>query len=76
MGTPAATTRGMKETEMQFIGNTMLEVLSHIKSYKLPQTKEERIPYLKAFRDAMDGDSKLSRLKKEVENMASGFAIP
>jgi len=76
MGTPAATTRGMKEKEMQFIGKTMLDVLDHIKSYKLPQTREERIPYLKAFRDAMDADSKLSRLKKDVENMASGFAIP
>jgi glycine/serine hydroxymethyltransferase len=41
MGTPAATTRGMREAEMIFIGETMLKVLEMVNKYKLPP-KEER----------------------------------
>lgn len=76
MGTPAATTRGMKEADMKFIGNTMLKVLEIIKKYRLPDTKEKRLPYLKTFRQEIDANSDLKQLKKEVEQMAVGFAIP
>ncbi len=76
MGTPAATTRGMKDREMKFIGETMLKVLEIIKDYKLPDTKEERIPYLKNFRQEIESNDELKKIKKEVEKMAVGFAIP
>ncbi len=76
MGTPAATTRGMKEADMQFIGKIMLKVLEIIKKYKLPSTKEKRLPYLKTFREEINTNNDLKKLKKEVEQMAVGFAIP
>ncbi|QQS43974.1 serine hydroxymethyltransferase [Candidatus Roizmanbacteria bacterium] len=76
MGTPAATTRGMKEKDMQFIGNIMLQVLEITKKYRLPDTKEKRLPYLKTFREEINAHSKLKKLKKEVEQMAVGFDIP
>lgn len=76
MGTPAATTRGMTEQDMEFIGKTMLQVFEVIKAYKLPQTKEERIPYLKTFRQEIEANTELKRLKKEVEEMAVKFDIP
>ncbi len=76
MGTPAATTRGMKETDMEFIGSIMLKVLEIIKKYRLPDTKEQRLPYLKTFREDIHTHSELKKLRKEVEKMAVGFDIP
>jgi len=42
LGTPASTTRGMKEKEMNFIGKTILKVIGIIKHHRLPAKKEER----------------------------------
>lgn len=76
LGTPAATTRGMKEKEMEFIGNVMNEVLDMIKKYKLPATKEERREYFKKFKAEIDKNTKLKELKKQVTKMVSPFPIP
>lgn len=76
MGTPAATTRGMMEKEIIFIGKTMLKVLEIIKKYKLPAEKTERKEYLARFRKEMDESTELKALKQEVEKMALRFAIP
>jgi len=76
MGTPAATTRGMKEKDMEFIGSTMLKVFEIIKKYHLPDTKEKRLPYLKTFRQEVEANTELRKLKAEVEHMAVGFDIP
>src|SRR3990167_8610675 len=46
LGTPASTSRGMKEKEMKFIGGTILKVIDIIKLYKLPLNKEERKEYI------------------------------
>lgn len=76
LGTPAATTRGMKEKEMEFIGNVMNEVLDFIKKYKLPGTKEERKEYFKKFKAEIDTDKDLKKLKEKVTKMVSPFPIP
>ncbi len=76
LGTPAATTRGMKEKEMEFIGNVMNEVLDFIKKYKLPGTKEERKEYFKKFKSEIDTDNHLKQLKAKVTKMVTPFPIP
>ena len=76
LGTPAATTRGMKEKEMQFIGKTILEIIELIKSYRLPEKKEERRGYIKEFEKQMKKSTELILLRKKVENMAIVFPVP
>ena len=76
LGTPAATTRGMKEKDMKFIGKQMLKVLEIVKKYQLPTEKTERKEYLSKFRKEIDSNKLLKSIKKEVRQMAIGFKIP
>jgi len=76
LGTPASTTRGMKEKEMQFIGSIILQVIDEIKLYKLPQEKEKKFPYIKQFISDISKNKKLKELRSEVKQFAIKYKIP
>jgi len=76
LGTPAATTRGMKEKDMKFIGRVMIEVLNLIKPYSLPQDKEKRGEYIKSFVNEMKENKSIKKLHTEVINLVIKFPIP
>lgn len=76
LGTPAATTRGMKEKEMKYIGETIIQVLNLIKPYRLPKDKESRPSYIKQFVSDMSKKPLIKQLKKEVVSFASRYPIP
>lgn len=76
LGTPAATTRGMKEKEMKFIGETILQVIALLKPYKLPKDKESRPAYIKQFVQDLSKKPLIKKLKKDVVAFASRFPIP
>ncbi len=76
LGTPASTTRGMKEKEMKFIGEKILKVIELIKPYQLPKNKEERKKYIADFEVKMRSDKTLKRLRTEVKSFALHFPIP
>jgi glycine hydroxymethyltransferase len=76
MGTPAATTRGMKEKEMEFIGATIAEVLELVKQFKLPAEKELRKDYVKDAKMKIAKMKELDTIKSKVEKVAIKFDIP
>ena len=76
LGTPAATTRGMKEKEMVFIGKKILEVIDLIKKYRLPEDKTKRKEYITKFQKDMEKNKDLKRIKAEVRKTAIKFKIP
>ncbi|MBI5127562.1 serine hydroxymethyltransferase [Candidatus Roizmanbacteria bacterium] len=76
MGTPASTTRGMKEKEMKFIGGKILEVIELLKRYRLPTKKEERKEYISRFEKEMSGNPEIKRIRNEVKKLALRFPIP
>ncbi len=76
LGTPAATTRGMKEKEMKFIGETILKVLNLIKCYHLPPNKDTRREYIKTFEKKMKMNEQIKKLRNEVKKLAVKFPIP
>ncbi|MEK7525913.1 MAG: hypothetical protein AAB546_00340, partial [Patescibacteria group bacterium] len=76
LGTPAITTRGMKEPEMKVIASWILKVIDHVADYKLPQNKEERSKFIKDFRSKIAKDKFLASIKKDVKAFASKFPTP
>jgi len=76
LGTPAVTTRGMKEKEMEFIAECLHSVIQLIKDFRLPKEKEERKITLRSFTLFLKKSSELKKISKEVRNRAQVFYIP
>jgi len=76
LGTPAITTRGMKEKEMQLIGEWIAQVINEIKNYRLPENKEEIGQYLKSFRKEMVENKIIKEIKQKVLEFSKKFPIP
>lgn len=76
LGTPAATSRGMKEKDMVFIGKTMIKVLEIIKEFHMPMQKEERKDYLSGFKKKIVKNPEIKKLRKDIKKWAVKFKIP
>ncbi|MBI4067006.1 serine hydroxymethyltransferase [Candidatus Gottesmanbacteria bacterium] len=74
IGTPALTTRGMKEKDMTKIAKWMYQSLEAVRGYKLPK-KEERKKYLEDFKNEVHKNKELIEIRKEVKKFASKFPI-
>lgn len=75
LGTPAITTRGMKEKEMKVIGKWIADIVKEIKGFNLPDNKEERINYLRKFKENIKGNDKIKGIRKEVVELCSQFPL-
>ncbi len=75
LGTPAITSRGMKEKEMKDIGRMISEVIKIIGNERLPKDKEERIAYIKDFKDRIKTIEELKKIKTEAEQLAEKFPL-
>ena len=76
LGTPASTSRGMREKEMKFIGSVILEVINLLKPYHLPLEKEERKDYIAKFEKEMKANKKMKEIHLKVKKLALRFPIP
>ncbi len=76
LGTPAITTRGMKEKEMVKIASWMNEVVNEVSKNPLPQDKEARREFFKNFRAEVYRNKKLLAIAKEVKLLCSKFPLP
>lgn len=76
MGTPALTTRGMDEKDMQKVGSWIVRALNQIKNYRLPEEKEAKADYLKTFRNEMKANKELQKIKEEIRIFCQDFPVP
>jgi glycine hydroxymethyltransferase len=76
IGTPALTTRGMKEKEMKLIASLILKVINHEKGQKLPDGKEKRVEFMKAFRVNLPKDKFLKEIALQVKSLCKKFPTP
>jgi glycine hydroxymethyltransferase len=76
LGTPASTTRGMKEKEMKFIGAKILEVIKLLEKYRMPGKREARKEYISRFETDVARNQKIKRINQEVKKFAIRFPIP
>ncbi|MBI4037587.1 serine hydroxymethyltransferase [Candidatus Curtissbacteria bacterium] len=76
LGTPAITTRGMKEKEMKKIAQWFAGVIEEIKNERFPEEKEARIQFMKGFRIRTEHNRNLQKIAAEVKALTKNFPLP
>lgn len=76
LGTPAVTSRGMKENDLIKIGKWIAKVIKEFSYLKMPEEKEERQKTIKEFQEMIKNNKFLSELKKEIIEFAQKFPVP
>ncbi|MDO8498172.1 MAG: serine hydroxymethyltransferase [bacterium] len=76
LGTPALTSRGMKEKEMIKIAGWIKEALEEIRGYDLPKEQEARKEFIKKVKAKMKENPKLKKIRKEISKFASKYPVP
>lgn len=75
LGTPALTTRGMTEKDMEKIAGWIWRSLSSVKPYRLPENKEERKAYAAQCKKDLNSNKAIKDIKKEIKKFTAGFPI-
>jgi glycine hydroxymethyltransferase len=75
LGTPAITTRGMKEKEMVKIAGWINEAISEVSGHPFPNDKEARREFWKNFKKEIIKNKKLLSIAKEVRSLCSKFPL-
>ena len=76
LGTPATTTRGMKEAEMKKIAGWINQSIDEIRNEKLPDVKEKRADFIKDFKTRIAKNKNLLKIAQEVKTFCAKFPIP
>lgn len=76
LGTPAITTRGMKEKEMRVISKWIVEVIRYVSHYRLPEAKDKRVEFIKKVKIELEKDTKLLQIRSEVTSLCLKFPVP
>lgn len=75
LGTPAITSRGLKEKDMEFVADWIFRVVESVKQYQLPEDKTKIKEYLAKFRKEIKHNPEIAQVKKEVMDFCKGFPI-
>jgi glycine hydroxymethyltransferase len=75
IGTPAVTTRGMKEGEMKQIASWILKVIDYIKDEKLPEDTKLRGTFVKEFKAKIAEDEFLLGIAQEVKELCQKYPL-
>ncbi|MCL5970542.1 MAG: serine hydroxymethyltransferase [Patescibacteria group bacterium] len=76
LGSPALTSRGFKEKDMQRVAAWINRAIEEIKNEKLPEEKEKRVEFMKGFKERALKNKNLLKIAKEVKTFASKFPVP
>lgn len=76
LGTPAITTRGMKEAEMSQIGFWISKAMKEVSRYRLPAGKEERVAYVAKAKKEIAENSTLAKIAQDVALLCRKFPVP
>ncbi len=76
LGTPAITTRGMKEKEMVKIAKWINLTIEEVSDYHLPGEKEARKEYFKKLKKEIVKNKKLIQISEQVKELTAKFPLP
>ena len=65
----------MKEEEMKHIGNWMADVIQAVKSYDMPDDKEERKRVIATFKKEVTEISRLKEIREEIRELTKKFPL-
>jgi len=75
LGTPAITTRNMKEKEMESIATWIARVINEVKGYQLPENRDERAVYIKKFKQEISNNSQIAKIRDQVMELCKKFPL-
>lgn len=77
IGTPAITTRGMKEKDMAKIAKWYGQVVKEVEGMELPSDNKEKRPELmKKYRAEIAKNKRLAKIAKEVKTFCIKYPVP
>lgn len=76
MGTPAITTRGLKEAHMKKVAKWINQAIEIVTPNEAPTDKEERTLWWKEERKKIMGNKELLKIGKEVKEFMSKYPMP
>ncbi|MFH1784814.1 MAG: serine hydroxymethyltransferase [Candidatus Micrarchaeota archaeon] len=76
LGTPAITTRGLKEEDMEFVGECIAKIVKEVCTrYQLPEDKTQNKEYLSNFRKEIKENKIILQVKNEVIEFTKKFPL-
>jgi len=75
LGTPALTTRGMKEKEMKYVAQWIKRVFAEFNHYRMPKNKETRLKYLDQFRKEIEKNPEIKKIKQEIRHFTAKYPL-
>lgn len=76
LGTPAITTRGMKEKEMKQIAVWIDQVIQEVSQYDLPKDPKTRASFMADLKIGLAKNKTLLKIAREVKSLTSKFPVP
>ncbi len=76
LGTPALTTRGMKEKEMKQVATWMNQVIDEVSNLELPEDREERKVVWKKYKGELVHNKNLLKIAKEIKDFCVKYPVP
>ncbi len=76
LGTPAITTRGLKEKDMTRVAKWMNDAIEEVVGKNLPADKEERKAYWKDYKAKVWKNKKLLGIGQEVKTLMKRYPLP
>jgi glycine hydroxymethyltransferase len=75
LGTPAITTRGMKEKEMELIAGWMAQIINEVAQYRLPENKDERAAYIRNFKQEISRNELIEKTRNQIVEFCKKFPL-
>ena len=77
LGTPAITTRGMKEAEMRQIAKWINDAVAEVEGCQVPKDdREKRVMLMKEYKERIGKNKALLKIAKEVKSLCTKFLVP
>lgn len=76
LGTPALTTRGLKEIHFKKIATWIVRAIDEVKMYKMPTDKQKRQEYIAKFKVEVEKNKNLKTIAAEIKQFIVKYPVP